>query len=287
MAIDVVAKYGLVLDGKTDNAAGLAKWAADLVATPRPRPRYVFTGGTLAYSAWPKFIMPGNTQIIADGECVLKCTGPGTGVTLSGESQATDPNDKDDAEKTWNCIFDGFTIVAANGNGLDIHSIHGSKINVIVEGTGKGKTGVYIYFSVLTDYWICVQQRDLQNGNRTGVGVVVDAEPGLPSQEASKNVFHSLNISGVDTGLVHQSGGMNDYMSGAIEGCINGFHGINGGSNHITYMDLEANSGYDLIIEKGFHDNLFFWINTQGKVQNNNLLGGNEFVPTWADKIGI
>ena len=92
------------------------------------------------------FLVPQRFTMSADGQCVLKCTGGGDAVTLTGGSD----------DSTWRTVFDGFTIAPyGGGRGLVTYHLHDSDINCSVAGT-LNQNAVHVYFSVLSKFWLTI-----------------------------------------------------------------------------------------------------------------------------------
>ena len=251
MAIDVVTKYGLDITGVKDNSAALQTWANDVMAVTGPQPHYVFDAGIISYKTWPTFTVPRHFAMSADGQCVLKCTGPGDAVTLTGVA----------SDACWRAVFDGFTVVpAGGGRGIVTWHLHDSDINATVPST-VNQNCVHVYFSVLSRFWLTLGNgNDLAQwmpGTKPTNGLVLDAWNGQANGQTSKCAVYSPNIAScAANGILIQNGGMNDIWGGASEGCGVGYYIAVGGHNVAHAVDFEANSNQDVIFASNNYNGL-------------------------------
>lgn len=251
MSIDVVSTYGLDTTGTKDNSVALRNWANAVGAVTGPQPHYVFDSGVIAYATWPTFTVPTHFQASADGQCVLKCTGAGNAVTLTGTSN----------DATWRTVFDGFTIVAPGGGmGLVTWHLHDSDVNVNVVGT-KSNDCIHVYFSVLSRFWVTIGNgNDIAQwmpGLKPSNGIVLDAWNGQANGQTSKCAVFSPNIAScTGSGILITNGGMNDIWGGSSEGCGNGYYIAVGGHNIAHAVDFEANSNQDVTFASNNYNGL-------------------------------
>jgi hypothetical protein len=253
MSIDVANAYDLDTTGTKDNSVALQKWATAAAAVTGPQPNYVFSTGIIAYSAWPMFLVPQRFTMSADGQCVLKCTGGGDAVTLTGGSD----------DSTWRTTIDGFTIVPyGGGRGLVTYHIHDSDINVSVPGT-LNQNAAHIYFSVLSRFWLTIGNyydaaKWMPPGaSKASNGLVLDSWNGQVNGQTSKCAVYSPNISScAGSGILINNGGMNDIWGGSSEGNGNGFYIATGGHNIAHSVDFESNSNQDVTFASNNYNGL-------------------------------
>lgn len=286
MAIDLVTAYGLDMTGETDNASKLAQIATDaaaLAAQNRPLPRGVFTQGICTFSSWPNMAYTG-VELVAEGTCILKHTGPGDAVSFIGPFNTP-------LQGAWRILFDNFIIVPNTGHGLVASCCHNSRFRATVMGAGSGKYAIYAPFCVLTKFEPTVAGNlrglygsapDCQGATWPIDGIVFDAYQGL--QTTSSDIYLP-NIGGCNIGIHYINAGDCNIFGGSSEYCNVGMQIDTGGSNHAWGLEMEGNKQCDVNFGSQAHDNML-WVGPNRKIGST---GGsnNQIRPNWADNIGL
>lgn len=255
--LDVVAKYGLVADGKTDNTPMLVKLAADLDAmVGQPLPKLRFSEGKFAFSAWP--IRSANRLRLKGENTFLLHTGTGDAVTFDGG-----------ANGVFNCEFIGFTIIPGphTQHGLVLKSYHHSRVEVRVHGAGPGCAAVWMGWNVCTEVRpvVSIVEAAIDGYAMAApvpiVGVWLDANPLTSGNRTTACVIRAPILEGLERGMVIRGADLCtvDGAGGTIEDGVDGIVlGDDGqsrpGSHKIFNMEMEGNTGTDVIFASNAHN---------------------------------
>jgi len=257
--MDVVTKYGLVGDGKTDNTPMLAKLSADLDATAArgdQLPRLSFTEGKFAFSSWP--VRAAQRLRMYGDNTFLIHTGSGDAVTFDGG-----------ANGVFNCRFKGFTIVPGphTQNSLVLKSYHHSRVDVRVHGAGVAGAAIWMGWCVCTEVRPVVSNVEaatdgypmpsparivgcwldanpLESGNRTTACVI--------RQPILEGLACGIRVRGADLCTIDGAGGT---IEDGMDGIQFGDDGVSRpGSHKVRDMEMEGNTGNDIYFGSNAHN---------------------------------
>lgn len=273
-----IKQFGAKGDGLTDDSGALTAARNFLAAQSKP-PKLVFAAGEYVYSTSPNWAIQ-DAVIDADGEVLLRCTGTGNAVVLDGQNAGGN---------VYNVQFgkNGRFLVAASptgGHGVYVTSLHHSYLGVRVIGAGAGNAGVYVKFSVCTEYDIHVTKNG-QPGNAWLNG----AQPAYGFYGTQLNPGELLSYcTFINPILEHTaSAGVyldyafgNTVLGGTMEG--NASVGLlltaNAFNNKIANVDFEVNTDHDIFCSG--RENYFVNCDTAKVVtidavaNNNTVIGG-------------
>lgn len=293
MSIDVVKRYGIVMDGQTDNSDAIAKLAAEINAISKanqPLPRIVFPEGVCSFDHWTNFAVS-HLQMVAEGQCILKHTGTGDAVIFDGDVSRP-------AAGSNHLLIENF-IVQPNVGSKDavvFKGIHRSSIKMMAAGCGNQmpvggipNAGFNIQFSVATEFWLKCTIWDFLGavnsfpGLGNGAGILINDIPIPPGGSTSIGPttgcnFYNPVCENMYFGIFINRGNSNVFYNGVCETCTIGTHvDHNSGYNKFLCMDLEANSKYDCEAVGGAHSNIW-WNNGNTDGWRKNLTGWNNRV---------
>jgi hypothetical protein len=246
--------------------------ARDFLNTSTLVNQLVFPAGIYQYSVSPNWAIQ-DAQIIAEGEVRLRYTGTGHAVILDGTVGAN--------SNVYNMEFKGFIIEAPSTSidGINIHAVHHSKIDVRVMGCGN--IAVHVYFAVCTEFYVTV------SGNEEGwyqnakpfTGLYLEQK--VSGQIPSYCVFYNPIIEGTTEGATIKGSLGNIFIGGTMEGCADTGLSLNAesGLNKFFGMDFESNGGNDITIS-GFQNEIHGcdsvkMVDFTATAKNNSLFGGN------------